>query len=282
MMSTQFESIDRVGYSSFPIDKENQIQFLSLGAGLLMGLLSAISFLFPEVVYPTPELIQQYLPNDLVNLIIGVPFFLIAFWLIRRNKDLGWLFLPGVLVYLIYNYLAYALGRPLDLFGFLFWGLVILSASTLVIYLQSVDHKKVKEQLEKTVWVKYPGWTLVVFGAGFFLLACYQIITGLIQGTIPPLGENAVSAADLVVSTTWLLGGIALLRKIPRGYTLGLGSLFVTCTLFFGLIAYMLMAPAIAGRDLVISEVVQVLIMSLIGIIPTVLFWRGVVNSKNS
>ena len=281
-MSVQIESMDRAGYSSFPIKKEGQIQYLSLVAGLFMGLLSALSFLFPELVYPTRELIQQYLPNDLVNLIVGVPYFLISFWLIRRNNDLGWLLLPGALVYIIYNYLAYILGRPFDLFGSLFLGLVLLSTYTLVVYLRSTDHKIVKDQLEKTVWVKYPGWTLVVFGAGFFSLASYQIINGLIQGSIPPLGENAVSAADMVASALWFFGGLALLRKKPWGYTLGLGLLFVTCTLFFGLIAYMLMAPAIAGRELVISEVVQVLIMSLVGIIPTGLYWRGVVNSKNS
>ena len=279
-MSVLIKTKDRTGYSSFPIKNENQIQYLFLGAGLLMGLLSAMSFLFPGVIYPTPDLIQQFLPNDLVNLIIGFPFFLITFWLIRRKDYLGWLLLPGVLVYLIYNYLAYVLGRAFDLFGFLFLGLVLLSVYTLMIYLQSADHEKIKTKLEKTVWVKYPGWTLVVFGAGFFLLAGYQIISGLIQGTIPPLGENAVSAADLVVSTIWFWIGIVLLRKKPKGYTLGLGSLFVTCTLFFGLIAYMLMAPVMVGRDLVISEVVQVLIMSLIGIIPTGLYWRGVVISS--
>jgi hypothetical protein len=271
------EAMDRVGPSSFPIKRENQILSLSLGAGLMMALLSAISLLFPELVYPSPKLIQQYLANDLVNLIIGVPIFMVAFWLIWRKKFLGWLLLPGVLVYVIYNYLAYVLGRPLDPFGILFLGLVLLSVYTLIVYLGSVDHEEIKSHLEKTVWVKYPSWTLIVFGAGFFSLACYQIINGLIQGTIPPLGENAVSAADVVVSTVWFINGVALLRRKPRGYTLGLGSLFVTCTLFFGLIAFMLMAPSIAGRELVISEVVQVLIMSLIGIIPTGLFWRGVV-----
>ena len=268
--------------SDFPIKNESRINNLFVVAGLLMALLSGISFLFPELVYPSPDLIQQFLPNDLVNLIIGVPVFLVAFWLIRRKRFLGWLLLPGALVYVIYNYLAYVLGRPIDPFGILFLGLVLLSVYTLVAYLGSVDHEKVRELLGKTVWVKYPGWTLIVFGAGFFTLACYQIINGLIQGTIPPLGENAVSAADLVISTVWFINGVALLRKKPRGYTIGLGSLFVTCTLFFGLIAYMLMAPSIAGRELVISEVVQVLIMSLIGIIPTVLYWRGVViRSRN-
>ena len=264
--------------SSFPVRNNDLLtQRLTLITGVMMTVLSAVSIIFPEVVYLDRKMVESFLANDLVNIIIGLPIFLISIWLINRERYLGWMLLPGALIYVIYNYLAYFFSRPFDLFALVNLGLVLLSSYTLFIYLRSVDHHTVKEQLKATVPIKIPAWVLIIFGAGFFLLACYQIIDGLIKGTIPPLGENAVSLADMVVSTLWITGGIALLRKRPIGYTLGLGLLFVTCSLFIGLILFLILAPALTGRPFVVMEVIQLLIMGCIGFVPTTLFWRGVV-----
>ena len=264
--------------SSFPLrTNKNLIQRLFLFTGILMIVLSSICLIFPENIYPDQDMLQSFLVNDLINIIIGLPIFLVSLWLIKRERFLGWLLLPGALVYVAYNYLAYLFGRPFDIYALFYLVLVMLSSCTLVYYLRSVDHHAVKEQLKATVPIKIPAWVLIIFGAGFFLLACYQIINGLMRGIIPPLGEYAVSLADIVVSTLWTTGGIALLRKRPIGYTLGLGLLFVTCSLFIGLILFFFLAPVLTDRPFEVMEVIQILIMGLIGFVPTALFWRGVV-----
>jgi hypothetical protein len=267
--------------SKFPINRASiLVKQLSIITAVLMVVLSSLSILFPEVVYPTPTLAEAFLVNDLVNLIIGTPFFLTVFWLINREYFLGWTLLPGALIYVIYNYLAYIFGRSFDQFSLFNLGLVILSAISLGLYIRSVDHQEVKNQLERSVWVRFPGWTLIIFGGGFFLLACYQIVNGLRNGSIPPMGENAVSLADMVVSILWLIGGVGLLKKRAFGYSLGLGLLSVTCTLFIGLISFLLLAPLVVARSFNVSEVLQVLGMSLVGILPTALYWRGVVKRR--
>lgn len=173
--------------SSFPVRNNDLLtQRLTLITGVMMTVLSAVSIIFPEVVYLDRKMVESFLANDLVNIIIGLPIFLISIWLINRERYLGWMLLPGALIYVIYNYLAYFFSRPFDLFALVNLGLVLLSSYTLFIYLRSVDHHTVKEQLKATVPIKIPAWVLIIFGAGFFLLACYQIIDGLIKGTIPP------------------------------------------------------------------------------------------------
>lgn len=264
--------------SNFPIKLHNKnITRSTLIIGLLMAALSSVWLFFPDLVITKQEANQV---NDLVNLVIGLPVLLISLWMINRSYYLGWLLLPGGLIYVIYNYLAYLFGEPLSLSSFFYVGLILLSSYTLVDFLRSVNHEKVKQQLERTVPYKIPGGVLVLFGAGFFLLACYQIVNGLIQGTIPPLGENAVSLGDLVVSGFWFIGGIYLLQKRSPGYTFALGLLFVTCTLFIGLILFFFLAPVMTSREFNWNEVIQILLMSMIGFVPTAFYWRGVVLRK--
>ena len=122
--------------------------------------------------------------------------------------------------------------------------------------------------------------TLIVFGLAFIGLAASAIMTGIQEGTIPPLGEDAVSVADIVVSLGWVSGGILLLRKRPLGYSIGLGLLAAASLLFIGLILFFFIAPLVSGRVFDWSEVIAVLAMGLICFVPTVIYWRGVVRSS--
>lgn len=283
-MSTKYEKLDEGVLKTqamtssqllnFPIKHQiKRITRSTLIIALLMAVLSSVWLFFPDLVITKQESNQV---NDLVNLIIGFPVLLISLWMINRSYYLGWLLLPGGLIYVIYNYLAYLFGEPLNISLLFYLGLVALSSYVLIDFYRSVDHNKVKQQLESTVPIKIPGGVLVLFGVGFFLQAGYQIIDGMIRENIPPLGENAVALADLVVSGLWFMGGIYLLKKKSPGYTFGLGLLFVTCTLFIGLILFFFMAPVMTSRVFTWSEVIQILLMSMIGIVPTALYWRGV------
>ncbi len=202
--------------------------------------------------------------------------------LVKKGKLLGALLLPGALVYVIYNYIAYLLGRAWSWISIINLLLVVLSVIALVLLLKSIDHQDVMGKLEGRVREKISGWILVVFGLAFIALAVSTIVAGIQEGTIPPLGENAVSVADIVVSLGWVWGGILLLRKKPLGYSTGLGLLVAASFLFLGLVLFFFIAPLVAGRAFDWIEVSTVLAMGLICFIPTGLFWRGVVRSERS
>ncbi len=253
---------------------------LSIAIALLMTLISGLGFILPDLFYPDPGLLEQYLANDLVNITLGLPLFIAALVLMRRGKLLGALLLPGALVYVIYNYIAYLLGRGWSWISLINLLLVVLSIIALILHLRSMDHRAVMEKLEGRVGEKVSGWVLVVFGLAFIGLAVSTIATGIQEGTIPPLGENAVSVADIVVSLGWVSGGITLLRKKPLGFSMGLGLLVAASFLFLGLILFFFIAPLVAERAFDWIEVITVLVMGLICFIPTGIFWRGVVSCE--
>ena len=248
-------------------------------AALLLTILSVLGLVFPDMVYSSPAEVEQFLTNDLVNLVVGLPFFLASLFYLSRGKMIGLLLLPGAYIYAIYNYFAALLGKPFDWFGGGNLLLVLLSASGLIQLVRVVDHHKVKSLMAGKVAEKFSGWVLALFGLAFLGLALSEIAPGLLDGSIPPLGEKAVAAADILVSTGWVLGGILLLRKEASGYSLGLGLLLAASSLFLGLILFFLFAPFISGRAFDWVEVATVLVMGMIAFLPTGLFWSGVQKS---
>ena len=254
--------------------------FLSAALTVMITILSGLGILLAGVFYPDPGLRSQYLANDPVNILLGLPLFLTSLILTRKGKLLGLLLLPGALIYVIYNYLGYALGRPFDWIAGLYLGLTFMALITLILHLKGIDHQAVKERLKDRVGRKLSGWILVVFGLAFIALAVSTINTGIQEGTIPPLGEAAVSVADIVVSLGWVSGGILLLRKKPLGYSTGLGLLIAASSLFIGLILFFFIAPLVSDRPFDWIEVITVLVMGLMCFIPTGLYWQGVVRSS--
>jgi hypothetical protein len=262
-------------------DNISLILLLSAATALLMTVFSGLGFLIPEVFYPDPGLLEQYLANDLVNIILGLPLFIAALLLMRKGKLFGLLLLPGALVYVIYNYVGYALGRPWNWIAFINLVLVILSLITLVLLLKALDHQVVMDKLKGHVGEKAAGWILVIFGMAFIALAVSTITAAIQEGTIPPLGENAVSVADILVSLGWVGGGITLLRKKPLGFSVGLGLLVSASFLFIGLVLFFFITPLVSDRPFDWVEVITVLGMGLVCFVPTGIFWRGVVRNKD-
>ncbi len=99
---------------------KGSLQRIQVAAGLVMALmagLSVIGLVLADRLYPTEEFIQSFMTNDLVNLAIGVPVLTVALWLTGRGKLTGLFLLPGSMLYVMYNSLAYVFGRPFDLYS---------------------------------------------------------------------------------------------------------------------------------------------------------------------
>mgnify|MGYP001029008747 FL=1 len=249
---------------------------------LLMTIFSGLGLAFPDLFYPSPEIAEMFLTNDLVNLIIGSLFFLISLVLFSRDELVGTLLIPGALIYVIYNYFAYLLGKPFAWSSLGNLLLVLLSFFVLFYLLRSIDHHKIKSILENRVAEKLSSWILILFGLAFIVLALSEIIPGILDGSIPPLGEKAVSVVDILVSIGWLIGGVLLLQRRALGYSLGLGLLLAASSLFIGLILYFFLAPLISGRFFDWFEVLTVSVMGMICFVPSYLFIKGVVRSEKA
>ena len=102
------------------------------------------------------------------------------------------------------------------------------------------------------------------------------------SGTALAVSEIGVLIADIVLSAFMIVGGALLLRRMPLGYTSGLGLLFAASMLFIGLIMVLLLQPVLTDALFVLTDVIVVFVMGLVCFIPFGLFVRGVLSTENS
>lgn len=275
----RFESNSHPGH--LPVKRDLILVYgLSLVGAILMTAVSLGGLLYPSTFYPTEELLQSFVANDVVNLLVGLPILLGSMWLARRSKLVGLLFWPGALLYVLYNYIAYIFGMPFSVLTFVYLVLVLLSTYCILDLLKSIDKKSVQERISEGVPARSAGGVLVVFGVLFIFRAFGMIVEASSNQTMLPSSEFGVLIADIVISMLFIAGGGLLLRRSPLGYVSGLGLLFVGSMLFIGLIMVLLLQPVLTDAPFVLVDIVVVFIMGLICFIPFGFFVREVTASE--
>ena len=253
---------------------------LSLAIATLMTLASGAALRFPTRFYPTADLQESFLANDVVNLIIGLPALLGSLWLVRQDRLMGLLLWPGALLYVLYNTIAYVIALPLNLGFLLSLLLFTLSAYTTIGLVASIDGKALKRRLGDAVPETVAGAVLASLGAAFFLRAIGIVIQHLAGHTLVPEADVPVLVSDVVMAPAWVVGGLLLWRREPLGYATGGGLLFLVSVLFVGLIAVLLLQPMMTGAPFHRADTVVVFVMGLVVFIPTGLFLRGVASAE--
>lgn len=257
------------------------IYVLTFILAMLMATASVAGLLCQTIVYPTEELLQSFLANDVANLLIGLPMLLGSMWFTRRGKLVGLLFWPGALFFVLYTYIVYVFAMPLSLAFFLHLILVMLSLYTLVGLLASIDAKAVQQKLVNAVPERLAGGVLAGLGILFFLLVVGTIGNALINRIPIVETELALHTADFLITPAWVVCGVLLWRRKVFGYVAGLGLLFQASMLFIGLIIVLLLQPLLTAAPFSLVDVVVTFVMGLICFIPFALFIRGVVSKRN-
>jgi hypothetical protein len=252
----------------------------SLAIALLMAGASVAGLLYPAKLYPTEELRQSFLPNDVVNLFIGLPILLGSMGLAWRGKLTGLLFWPGALFYVLYNSIVYALGLPLNVVFLLSLVVLTLSPYTMIGLVASIDAKAVRQQLTGAVPERVAGGVLVGLGAVFSLRIIVILVQALVSQTPIAEAERALHVADLVISPALIVGGVLLWRREPLGYVAGTGLLFQASMLFIGLIAILLLQPLLTTAPFLPVDTIVVFLMGLVCFVPFALFLRGVASKE--
>lgn len=268
-------------HDNLPINGDLKLTFiLSSIVAIFMTAMSIGGLLFPSMLYPTDELRQSFITNDVINLLIGLPILLGAMWLTWQGKLVGLLAWPGALLYVLYNYTAYTFGMPVGLITVAFTILVLLNVFLLVVLLRSIDRNAIQAQLAGAVPEKFTGWVLLIFGITFLFRAIGMLVGAGTGQAMIPVAEIGTLIADIVLSILWIWGGVLLLRRKPSGYVSGLGLLFAASMLFIGLILYLFLQPVLTDASFAFIDVIVVFIMGMVCFIPTGLFIRGVISIK--
>jgi len=250
------------------------VSILSVATAVLMTALSLAGLFLPLATYPSEDLRQSFVANDVVNLMIGLPVLLGALWLARSGKLPGLLGLPGALFYVTYNSIACAAAMPFTWPFFVHLALAILSAIAIFRLLSSLDGTAIQARLQGRVSERLGAGVLMGFGALFFLRAVAEFFDGAANWA-----AFGILVADGLTTPFWILGGLSLWRKQPLGYVSGAGLLFQASMLFVGLLAFFILQPFAAGVPFALVDFVVILVMGLAVFVPFGLFLRGTASS---
>ena len=266
--------------SSLPITQNLKWGYIF---SLIIVLLTAIAALggifYTDTIYPTEELGQSFVANDVVTLFLGLPILLISMWLTRRGKLVGLLFWPGAIFYGLYNYTIYLFGAPLTVMYPFYLAIVTLSIYTTIGLVASIAPAPVKQRIEGHVPVKGTAVPLIGLGLLFILRALGLMGDAIANGTALSGPELGLLVADFIACAAWIIGGVMLWRQQALGFVTSTGLLFSTSMLFVGVIAVLLLQPLISGGALPIVDIAVLFIMGLICFVPFVLNLRGVLKS---
>lgn len=248
----------------------------SLLVAILMTAASAAGLQYSAIVYPTEELAQTFLSNDVVNLLIGLPILLGSMWLTWRGKWIGLLCWPGALFFVTYNYIAYVFAMPLNWLFILHLALVVLSVYSLIGLVAKIDGSILQQRLAGKVPERFGGGVLAGLGILFLLRELGVLVGAISNGTTVPETELAVNIADFLTIPAWVIGGILLWQRQALGYVTGLGLLFQGSMLFSALIAFLLLQPLLTSAPFALVDVIVIFVMGFVCFIPFALFMRGV------
>ncbi len=268
--------------SKLPLRRNISLFYItSLVIVILMIAASIAGLYLPDRFYPTDELVLAFYPNDVINLFIGLPILLISMWLTRKGNLSGLLLWPGALFFVAYNYLIYILAMPLNWLFLADLLLVTLSIYSTIALTASINSSNVKIKLSGKVFERISGGILTGFGILFALRVIAVLIPLITSQTSIPETELALNTADFIMTPAWIIGGVMLWRRQPLGYVAGLGLLFQASMLFIGLILVLILQPFLIGTPFLLTDTLIVAVMSLIGVVPFVLFLRGIIKNQS-
>jgi hypothetical protein len=175
----------------------------------------------------TPAFLPQALAQDIANLALIAPFWLILAALALRGSLRAYLLWLGVLTFTVYNYVIYAFSVP---FGplFLLWVAVLgLSLFSVIGGVTSVDHKTVASAYASRRAVLVVAWFLIVTAILFGLLWLSEDVPALLSNTRPQstidmaIPTNPVHILDLAFFLPAVLAtGVLLIKKKPLAFTI--------------------------------------------------------------
>jgi len=246
-----------------------------------MAIASVAGLLYQTIIYPTDELLQSFVPNDVFNLFIGLPILLGSMWLARRGKLIGLLFWPGALFYVFYTYIVYVFSMPFTVAFLIHLTLVTLSAYTMIGLVACIDGKTVQHRLTGAVPERVCGGVLVGLGILFFVRVISVMVNAIINQTPVTATEIALNVSDFLIAPALVVGGVLLWQRKSLGYVTGLGLLFQASMLFIGLIFILIIRPFMTAAQFVLSDVLVIFVMGMVCFIPFALFVRGAASKRN-
>lgn len=255
--------------------------WISFATALLFAANSIVNLVAGNAIYPTKALLQALLPNDAINLFLGVPLLIVSAILARKQRKTGVALLAAAQLFVLYNEIAY-LASIRSAFSLAMHAAIgLLAAATFILLLTQMNNPALLFQDAIVRRVGAYGAILVLMG----LLFVARAILGVIQQANAGrelTADFGVHLADLVLCSVWIVSGALLLSKSRVGQMMGLISYLNGAILFLALLAFFVVQSAIFQTEFAAMDFLVILAMSLIVWIPSVLLLRRAVAADRT
>jgi len=174
----------------------------------------------------TPVFLPQALAQDIANLVLIAPIWLILAALALRGSVRAYLLWQGVLTFTVYNYVIYTFSIPFEVL-FLLWVAVLgMSLFSLIGGVVSMDYQAVASAFTSRRAVQVTAWFLIVTAVLFGFLWLSEDVPALLSNTKPQsvmdmaIPTNPVHILDLgFFLPAVIITGICLLKKKAWAYS---------------------------------------------------------------
>jgi hypothetical protein len=219
---------------------------------------------------------------DVFTLVVAVPALLVGAWLVARGSFAGRLFAMGVLAYLLYQYLEYAVAWA---FGPLFLPFVGIYGASLIAIV-GIATQVAQDGVAGRFSAAFPrvGWTVLsVVMAAMLAVLWLGRIRVAVDGDLATAGLTSettltVQALDLgLVVPTLLLSSALAWRRSEVGYAF-VASLSVWFVGMAGAIVGMLVSAAIVEGEVEVVPIAIFGVAGLAGLVIGIRAYRSIVR----
>ena len=260
-----------------PLKFEIRVLYVSsIVIACMVAAVSIIGIVFQTSIYPDESIRMSFVPNDIVNLIAGLPLLIISMLLAWRKKLIGLLSWPGAIFYMAYVYFPYLMGVPFNILFLPYLVIFALSIYSLIGIIVSIDGAAVTGRISGTVPARTSGGILIGLSVLILIRQSGMIVASVVKESAVPPADIALWIDDFAIAgPAMFLGGILLWKKKQLGYVVGGGLLLVYGVLSIGLIPFLAIQSYMKKTSMDLSAIVILIAMGLVCLIPFSFFVRS-------
>jgi len=190
-------------------------------AGILIALLliTAGAGLFGSDIYDAfspAKYVQESRGQDLITLVLGVPFMILAVWGVRREQAWGFPLWTGVLAYELYVYGIYAIGGVYNAFFLGYMAVASLSMYTIIGLLSSLSTQWFRTSVKEKMPRRWIGSFFLLITVVFAIIWIGQVMNTISTGVVD--SGHLIFVFDLmIVLPAFAIAAVKLFRKQAFG-----------------------------------------------------------------
>lgn len=197
--------------------------WLTVPIALLVAIAAGVGFFAEDLYRDTPYFAAQAVGQDLITLVVALPVLVASALLAGRGSGRAHLVWLGVLVYLVYSYVIYAIAVQFNPLFLVYVALLGCSLYALIGGLASTDFVEIKARFSRGAPVRAVSIFLAVLATLFYFIWLSEAVPALLAGEVPQsvrdngTPTNAVHVLDMawilpatILTAIWLWRGRAL------------------------------------------------------------------------